>query len=165
MNTNTGYMNLNKIHSGLQDGLSLELYIIQIYTFSWFPQIQCLFLPFFTRLFRQYPVLPALSILVPKDIRIQQNSYIMPKLSVQAVNFKAEVKAEFKLHSWGSNLPSRHWNFTARSNICHIIVTPKGVLQRQWLLHLACLPLIPSLRSLAEASGWTGWARHQQLVT
>lgn len=50
-------------------------------------------------------------------------------------------------------------NFKARTNICHIIETPKGVLQQQWYMHLAYLPLTTSLESLAESSGWTGWAR------
>lgn len=57
---------------------------------------------FFTnRLFRQYPVLPELSILVPNDICVQQNNQIMPNLSAQTMNFKAEVKAELKLYPWG----------------------------------------------------------------
>lgn len=80
--------------------VSSGLYIIQTYTSQQFPQILLISSFFFpNRLFGQYSVL-VLSVFVPKDTCIQQNNQLMPDPSIQVLNVKTEVRAEFKLHPW-----------------------------------------------------------------
>lgn len=95
MAANTGYTNLNKTLWGLEDGCKFrtlhnpDLYILVVS--KNIVLISSFFLT--SRLFRQYPVLSALSILVPKDICIQQNNQIMPNLESTSCELQGQSQS------------------------------------------------------------------------